>query len=151
MVSPVGVVGYESGASTGNALQYGAVVAATKDFSPTLSVGLGAAVFRQIYETQTFPFLAIDWQIDKNWKLSNPFAAGPTGPAGLELSYTIDEQWEAGSGAATAPIRSASTATARCPTASASSASSPSLCVFRATSDPGRRSTFTPPALPTGA
>jgi len=98
MVSPSVSWAYESGASTGDALQYGAVVAATKDFSPTLSIGLGAAVFRQIDETQAFPFLAVDWQIDKNWKLSNPFAAGPTGPAGLELSYTINEQWETGFG-----------------------------------------------------
>ncbi len=98
MVAPSVSWAYESGASTSDALQYGGVVAATKDFSPTLSIGLGAAVFRQIYETQVFPFLAVDWQIDKHWKLSNPFAAGPTGPAGLELSYTIDDQWEAGFG-----------------------------------------------------
>ena len=98
MVSPSVAWAYESGASTSDALEYGGVVAVTKDFSPTLTIGLGAAVFRQIYETQTFPFLAIDWQIDKNWKLSNPFAAGPTGPAGLELSYTFDDNWEAGFG-----------------------------------------------------
>lgn len=98
MVSPSVSWAYESGAETSKALEYGGVVAVMKDFSPTLSVGLGAAVFRQIYETQTFPFLAIDWQIDKHWKLSNPFAAGPTGPAGLELSYTFDDNWEAGFG-----------------------------------------------------
>lgn len=98
MASPSVAWAYESGANTSDALVYGGVVAVTKDFSPTLSVGLGAAVFRQIYETQTFPFLAIDWQIDKHWKLSNPFAAGPTGPAGLELSYAFDDQWEAGFG-----------------------------------------------------
>lgn len=99
MVAPSVAWAYESGASTTDALEYGAVLAVTKDFSPTLSVGLGAAVFRQIYETQTFPFLAIDWQIDKNWRLTNPFAAGPTGPAGLELSYKFDDgTWEAGFG-----------------------------------------------------
>ncbi len=98
MASPSVAWAYESGADTGEALAYGGVVAVTKDFSPTLSVGLGVSVFRQIYETQTYPFLAIDWQIDKHWKLSNPFAAGPTGPAGLELSYTFDDNWEAGFG-----------------------------------------------------
>jgi len=98
MASPSVAWAYESGADTGEALEYGGVFAVTRDFSPTLSIGLGAAVFRQIYETQTFPFLAIDWQIDKHWKLSNPFAAGPTGPAGLELSYTFDDNWEAGFG-----------------------------------------------------
>lgn len=98
MASPSLSWAYESGADTGEALTYGGVIAVTRDFSPTLSIGVGAAVFRQIYETETFPFLAVDWQIDRHWKLSNPFAAGPTGPAGLELSYTFDDNWEAGFG-----------------------------------------------------
>lgn len=98
MASPSVAWAYESGSNTSDALQYGGVIAVTRDFSPTLSIGVGAAVFRQIYETQTFPFLAIDWQIDRHWKLTNPFAAGPTGPAGLELSYTFDDGWEAGFG-----------------------------------------------------
>lgn len=98
MASPSVAWAYESGADTSDALEYGGVVAVTRDFSPTLSIGVGAAVFRQIYETQTFPFLAVDWQIDRHWKLTNPFAAGPTGPAGLELSYTFDDGWEAGFG-----------------------------------------------------
>jgi hypothetical protein len=100
MLSPSIAWGYETGASTGDALTYGAVVVASKDFSKTLTIGLGVAVYREIYETRTYPFLAIEWQIDAHWKLANPFSAGPTGGAGLELTYAFDNGWEAGAGAA---------------------------------------------------
>lgn len=89
---------YANGASTGDALNYGAVVIVSKDFSPTLSLGLGAAVFRQIDQTKVYPFLAVEWQINDRWKLSNPFQAGPTGGAGLELTYAFADGWEAGFG-----------------------------------------------------
>lgn len=98
VVSPSVTWSYETGASTSDALNYGAVVIVSKDFSPTLSIGLGAAVFRQIYHTPVYPFLAIEWQIDEHWKLANPFAAGPAGGAGLELSYAFANGWEAGVG-----------------------------------------------------
>ncbi len=100
VVSPSVAWAYESGASTGDALEYGAVVVASRVFSPTLTLGIGAAIYRQIDETKTFPFLAIDWKIDDRWRLSNPFPAGPVGGAGLELSYAIAEGWEAGFGGA---------------------------------------------------
>ena len=89
---------YESGASTGDALEYGAVVTVAKTFSPNLMLGLGAAVFHQIYETKVYPFPVIQWQIDDHWKLTNPFEAGPAGGAGLELTYGINEQWDVGGG-----------------------------------------------------
>ena len=98
VVAPSVAWAYESGASTGNAVEYGAVVVATKDFSPTLSVGIGAAMFRRLSETRTFPFLAIDWRINDAWRLANPFPAGPSGGAGLELRYAFAEGWEAGFG-----------------------------------------------------
>jgi len=89
---------YENGASMGDALEYGAVVTAAKVVSPGLTLGLGAAVFHQIYETKVYPFPVIDWQIDPHWKLTNPFEAGPAGGAGLELTYGINDQWEIGGG-----------------------------------------------------
>ena len=98
VLSPSVAWAYESGASTGDALEYGAVVIASRVFSPTLTLGLGAAIYRQIDETKTFPFLAIDWKIDDRWRLSNPFPAGPVGGAGLELSYAFGEGWETGFG-----------------------------------------------------
>lgn len=98
MVMPSVSWAYTNGASTGDALNYGAVAIVSKDFSPKLSLGLGAAVFRQIDRTRVFPFLAVDWQIDDKWKLTNPFAAGPTGGAGLELVYQANDAWQAGFG-----------------------------------------------------
>ena len=45
--------------------------------------------------------LPIYWKITDRLRLTNPFRAGPTGPAGLELVYKRDEKWEfAGGGAA---------------------------------------------------
>jgi hypothetical protein len=91
---------YESGASAGNAQDYGAVVGATKFFSPTLVLGLGAAVFRQIDKTVVFPFLVVHWQINDTWRISNPFQASPTGGGGLEIVHTLDDNWEIAGGAA---------------------------------------------------
>jgi hypothetical protein len=89
---------YESGASMGDAVEYGAVVTVAKAVSPGLTLGLGAAVFYQLYETKVFPFPVITWQIDEHWKLTNPFEAGPAGGAGLELTYRFNDQWEMGAG-----------------------------------------------------
>ena len=86
--------GYESGAGGGNALIYGGIVSATKVFSPSLVLGVGAGVIRQIDETKVFPFVIINWQIDEHWRLANPFDAGPAGGAGVELAYAPDDRWE---------------------------------------------------------
>lgn len=91
---------YEDGASAGDAQVYGAVVIASKVFSPTLTLGLGAAAFRQLYQTKVIPFVTVDWRINDQWRLSNPLPAGPAGGAGLELSYQPVEGWEAGFGGA---------------------------------------------------
>jgi len=89
---------YESGASTGDALNYGAVLSAARTLSPSLTLGLGAAVYHQIYKTKVVPFPIVDWQIDDHWRLTNPFQAGPAGGAGLELTYGFAEYWELGLG-----------------------------------------------------
>ena len=84
-VSPLLGWAFESGAKTSDALSYGAILTATKVFSPSLMVGAGVGVVRQIDDTKVFPFLIVDWQIDDRWRLGNPFPAGPAGGAGLEL------------------------------------------------------------------
>ena len=89
---------YESGASVGNAQNFGAVVGVTKVFSPTLVLGVGAGVFRQIDETKVFPFVIVRWQIDDRWRIGNPVQAGPAGGAGLELAYALDANWELAGG-----------------------------------------------------
>jgi len=89
---------YEQGASTGDARMGGAIAAATRKFSPTLSLGLGVGVFDELEKTEAFPFVLVDWQISERLKLGNPFRAGPAGGAGLELVYTVDDAWEIAAG-----------------------------------------------------
>ena len=99
-VSPLFGWAFESGAKASDALTYGAIFAATRVFTPSLTLGLGVGVIRQIDETKVFPFLIVDWKISDRWRLANPFPAGPAGGAGLELVYAPDDHWEfAGSGA----------------------------------------------------
>jgi len=100
LVAPSVGLAAEAGADPGDALVYGAVVSATKTVGPDLSIGLGAGVFRQIERWRVFPFLSIAWRINDRWRLSNPLRVGPAGPAGLELSYSIDGSWDAGIGGA---------------------------------------------------
>jgi len=88
---------YETGASE-NSQSFGAVLGATKIFSKDLVIGIGAAIFRQIDDTEVFPFVIVNWQINDKWKLANPFRAGPAGGAGLELAYAIDDNWELAGG-----------------------------------------------------
>ncbi|WP_108509058.1 DUF6268 family outer membrane beta-barrel protein [Polynucleobacter acidiphobus] len=90
----------EQGAELGNSLTYGAIVNASKQLSPTLNLGLGTGVFRQIDTNRIFPFIVIDWKITDRWNLNNPFPGGPAGGAGLELSYAVTPQFKISGGAA---------------------------------------------------
>ncbi len=91
---------YESGANTGDALTYGAVASVTKVFSSDLVLGFGVSAFRRIDKTQALPFLIVNWKFADNWRIANPFPAGPTGGAGLEVVYTPSERWEFAQGIA---------------------------------------------------
>jgi Domain of unknown function (DUF6268) len=90
----------ESGADWGDSFQIGTVLAALYRLSPKLTLGLGAGLFTGLEDTQVFPFVAIRWQITDRLMLANPFRPGPTGPAGLELIYSIDKTWEIAAGSA---------------------------------------------------
>jgi hypothetical protein len=90
----------ETGARTSESLEYGATASIAKALTPDLTLGIGVGAFDKIEETSAFPFLVIDWRINERLRLTNPFAAGPAGPAGLELSYRFDSGWTAGLGAA---------------------------------------------------
>ncbi len=89
---------FESGANTNDALNWGAILSATKIYGPDKLIGLGVAVYREIEKTQVFPFLIVDWKIDERWRIANPLPAGPAGGAGIEAVYTIDPKWEAAGG-----------------------------------------------------
>lgn len=89
----------EASASTSDTYIFGGVIAATKEISETLTLGLGAGIFTGLAETRGYPFIAINWKFAENWALRNPFRPGPAGPAGLEISYTAGS-WEFGFGGA---------------------------------------------------
>ncbi|BCL74965.1 hypothetical protein JHS3_07010 [Jeongeupia sp. HS-3] len=90
----------EQGASGSDAIGYGATFIVAQQLSETLQLGIGAGVYREFDKTSAFPFLIVDWQIDKQWHLGNPFDAGPSGPGGLELSYAPTERWQIAAGGA---------------------------------------------------
>jgi len=90
----------ESGASVSDSLEYGALVSAARRFHTGLTLGLGVGVYDRIDETRAFPFLVVDWRITDHLRLTNPLSAGPAGPAGLEISYTLGSGWEVGIAAA---------------------------------------------------
>jgi hypothetical protein len=90
----------ESGAQLSDALEYGALLSAVKSMGPDLTLGLGFGVYDRIEETSVFPVLIVSWRITERLRLSNPAAAGPSGPAGLELSYALGSGWEVGVGGA---------------------------------------------------
>jgi hypothetical protein len=97
-VAPTVAWTYESGANTGDALTYGAVVSVAKVFSPELVLGLGVSAFRRVDKTQALPFLIVNWKLSDKLRINNPFEAGPAGGAGLELVYAPDDRWEIAEG-----------------------------------------------------
>jgi len=102
-VSPTVGWSYESGAKTGVAVEWGAVFTVAQVFSKDLLVGIGASVFSHMEDTRSYrvsPFLIVKWQITDRLRLGNPFSAGITGGAGLELAYMLDDRWEVAGGAA---------------------------------------------------
>jgi hypothetical protein len=99
MVAPKIQYAYADTASSSNASSYGVVASGMYRFYNGNLVGLGVAYLNDISEVRTVPFLAVNWQITDSWKLGNPFAAGFTGPAGLELSYRLNPSVDVGFGA----------------------------------------------------
>jgi Domain of unknown function (DUF6268) len=66
--------------------------------NPNLSIGFGAGVFYRLKETRFFPSLIVSWKITDRLRLGNSYRLGVTGPAGLELSYKLDDNWEVAAG-----------------------------------------------------
>lgn len=91
---------WATNAKTSEALVWGSTFSATRIFSERLVLGLGAGVFNRIEETRIFPFVVLNWQISDRMRLTNPFRAGPAGPAGLELAYALGGGWEVAGGGA---------------------------------------------------
>jgi hypothetical protein len=88
----------ENGASFGDSLMYGGIVSAAYRANPDLTIGFGVGFFFGLEETRVFPSLIVSWKITDRLRLGNSYRIGATGPAGLELSYKLDENWEAAAG-----------------------------------------------------
>ncbi len=100
MVAPSLEFSAESGADWQDGLLYGGVVSLSYSFGRHLTLGGGIGAFSGLEETTVFPYLVVRWQITDQLRLTNPLPVGPAGPAGLELIYAIDRNWEVGTGAA---------------------------------------------------
>lgn len=100
LFSPSIGVFQETGATTGDALAYGAVFGASYRFNNKSRIGAGLSAYNRLNETKLFPFLSINLQLTDNLRLGNPLRAGPTGPAGIELAYKFDKTWEVAIGRA---------------------------------------------------
>ena len=53
--------------------------------------GFGLAYFKQVNETNIFPFPIVKWQITPNWLLTNPANAGFSGRSGIEIVYLFSD------------------------------------------------------------
>ena len=98
MLSPQIQYAYADTASASNAQSYGVVASAMYAFESGNMLGFGVAYLNDIDEVRTMPYLAVSWQINDRWRLANPFQAGFSGPAGLELSYQVSPAWNVGFG-----------------------------------------------------
>lgn len=90
----------EHGADSGESLSWGGLFTATKRYANGNRLGFGLGAFDRFEKTSVFPMVLVDWKLTERWKLVNPLPAGPTGPAGLELDYRLDRDWNVGIGAA---------------------------------------------------
>lgn len=89
---------YADTASSSNAESYGAVLSGMYRFDSGNMLGFGVAYLNDIDEVRTVPFLAVNWRITDKLSLGNPFSAGFSGPAGLELRYQLNADWNMGIG-----------------------------------------------------
>lgn len=99
-IAPSVGVAAASGADWGDSLVYGGIVWSSYRVNPSLAVGLGAGLFSKQEEFSAFPVIVLDWKISDRLRLSNPRSEGPTGPAGLELTYKIDDAVSVAAGGA---------------------------------------------------
>jgi hypothetical protein len=88
-------VSAESGADWNRALSYGAIISAAYRPNPDFMIGLGIAAFEQIESTSFFPVPLLSVKLSDRWRLSNSSRSGASTPAGLEVAYTINKDWEA--------------------------------------------------------
>lgn len=86
------------GVSSSDAMSYGVVATGMYRFDDGNMLGFGVAYLNDISDVRTVPYLAVRWQITDKLRLGNPFSAGFSGPAGLELAYKINPTFDIGVG-----------------------------------------------------
>ncbi|WP_163930535.1 DUF6268 family outer membrane beta-barrel protein [Paraferrimonas sp. SM1919] len=100
MLSPSFQYAYSQQANAADASSWGVVAMAFKTFKSGNAFGLGLAYLNDINDVRVMPYPVITWQINDEWKLTNPFEAGFTGRAGLEIGYSGIQNWQFGFGSA---------------------------------------------------
>ena len=96
---PIAQYSAEQGADFDKSIMYGGAIGAVYRVNPNLHIGMGAGVFYRLEQTAVFPSLMISWRITDRLRLGNTNRPGPSGPAGLELSYNLDRDWNLAVGA----------------------------------------------------
>lgn len=97
IVIPSYRVNRESGASASDADTLGLLAGVSWRLSDTLTIGPGIGVFERLEEsTQVFPILVIDWDITERWNLSTGQGLAASQGPGLNLSYTLTDNWSLG-------------------------------------------------------
>lgn len=89
---------YAANASASDAISYGSVLTGMYSFPNDNRLGVGVAYLNDLDEVKIMPFVAVKWQINDQWSLTNPFSAGFAGPAGIELRYQYNKNWQFGWG-----------------------------------------------------
>ncbi len=97
-VGPVVQYAGERGADFGDSLLYGGIISASYRASRDFLIGFGAGAFYRLEETRVFPSLIFSWKITDRLRLGNSYRLGLAGPAGLELTYSLNKSWELGLG-----------------------------------------------------
>lgn len=98
LISPSIQYAYAEGANSDDARSWGVVATAMKMLKSGNTLGIGIGYFNDINKVRTIPFLAINWNLNEQWSIANPFNTGFSGPAGLELKYKWDPKLEFGLG-----------------------------------------------------
>jgi len=90
----------EDGAPFGDSLSYGGVVGVSHVFGPKVELGIGIGVYYNLAQVTVYPYPIFIIELDSRIRLTNPFPAGPAGPAGAVLSYLFNKHWSVGVGGA---------------------------------------------------
>lgn len=82
------------GVKTNDASTYGATLGAAGIFGPRLTLGGGAKIQRQFFNTKVTAFAIVNAQLSPTLRIANASPTGPLGGGGIELRHKPNETWE---------------------------------------------------------